>query len=1290
MVNIDGIGVPLPASDTAWESWIQHVLEARYGRPANAYGRSGQKQDGIDFTIYDGEIRVGVQCKFVAPSSKLDVKQVQADITASRKIAPPIKRFVLYTSAPSDVKTVNALDELKPVARAQDLDFSFLMWRDFEEEVRRYNLFDRLYGISALAPAQASTQDPGQTVSKPRSEAGVMSQPAATVLSGSAALYSGMLDEVKGYMIAGDVAGAAAIVELLLKRSDTVPDTELARAYATKAILVNRGGDVEEAARLWRKSVEIEPSEDLRHGRRAQALLCEDRYEEALAAALPGFDTQPPSSLAALAALISAQHLGRRMEIDARLTGRLKSERDVGFVRAFVAMADGDLLMANEIAQALAKEYPDDADLMSLRADLLFHTGLGGPASRRAKLVLGSERRALEAAIPLYRMSLEMRDPLREKAGWLPSALNLASVLKLLERHEEAAEVAADVIDKLGPALDEIERLILLLAEGGKETRALELCGDAQSANPRIELARASALMHLDRFAQAETTLRSLEGKLEDLDADNLAWMLLATRMQVDPGIDLENLAREFYEHARNKLVACSRIFENASGLGYPQLKNRYAELAVQLYRGDPDPEHLPFVVDALLALDRKDEALRLLLPQVDLEHPQGGPLEERLAFCLLRLQRLESLDKLLRGLPTDASTVLQFSSYRIDYHLARGDREGALVAIQDTIEHRPRDLKLRALEVQLLREAGNLAEAKGRLEATQYQPRASLSAVALYVREARELGCEAEADALAYRWIRESAHVPEHAAWFLSNVLIGKKQRPPPTPLATVTSQCGVLLKGTSGEALSHWIVIDDRFPEAVSAGWFAPHSKSVPDLIGQVIKSSVEFDAFAGGPFIVETIVPVFDGAFFLIQSRYGREVPMADSLRYMSVKGQGQEEGQEYDFSTIFRLLDESKKNTLRALSFYAERPIPIGVMATALHRHPVDLWSSLIGSEHHVRAMSGDARAAATFAQRLKDGPPDIVLDPLTLMGWDAFGLLASLPQVAHTVAMTRSAVDVLRGKLAELDTHNGRTHMVLAASEQEGRYDRTDVTAEMLSAQRQVFERIVQWIDLHVQVVPVPTSGLPEDTYSALRIDWPMYIADSMQLAAHDNRILVADDIGLEMLCAAFKVPQVPTAALFRSASVAGRISPNEFARTLSELAKANYEFIAFSADDLFAITEVNALSVAPEVGVMLRYLRMPSLNLQSGLVVVCGYLQKLVKHNAPASLLTSSLSIALSAVSRHATRETSLVFGALTQFARRDLPTPYAEAASDVLDTWRRGHFLSLRELGIGHPISRR
>lgn len=1286
MVNIDGIGIPLPASDTVWESWIQHLLEAKYGRPANAFGRSGQKQDGIDFIVYAGEVRVGVQCKFVAPGSKLDVKQVLADITASRAIAPPIERFVLYTSAPSDVKTVNALDALKPAARAQNLDSSFLMWRDFEEEVRRYNLFERLYGISTLAPAQASTQDPGQTVSKPRSEAGVMTQPAASVLSGSAALYSGMLDEVKEYMIAGDVAGATAIVELLLKRRDAVPDTELARAYATKAILVNRGGDVEEAARLWSKSVEIEPSEDLRHGRRAQALLCEDRYEEALAAALPGFDTQPPSSLAALAALISAQHLGRRMEIDARLTGRLKSERDVGFMRAFVAMADGDLLIANEIAQALAKECPKDADLMSLRADLLFHTGLGGPASRRAKLVLGSERRALEAAIPLYRMSLEMRDPLREKAGWLPSALNLASVLKLLERHEEAAEVAAEVIDKLGPALDVIERLILLLAEGGKETRALELCGAAEAANPRIELARASALMHLGRFAEAETTLRSLEGQLEDLDADNLAWMLLATRMQVDPGIDLENLAREFYEHARNKLVACSRIFENASGLGYPQLRNHYAELAVQLYRGDPDPEHLPFIVDALLALDRKDEALRLLLPQVDLEHPQGGPLEERLAFCLLRLQRLESLDKLLRGLPTDASTALQFSPYRIDYHLARGDREGALVAIQDTIEHRPRDLKLRALEVQLLREVGNLAEAKARLEATQYQPRASLSAVALYVREARELGCEAEADALAYRWIRESAHVPEHAAWFLSNVLIGKKQRPPPRPLAAVTSQCGVLLKGDSGEGLSHWIVIDDRFPEAVSAGWFTPHSKFVLDLIGQAIESSVEFDAFAGGPFVVETIIPVFEGAFFLIQSRYGREVPMAESLRYMSVKGRNQE----YDFSNIFRLLDESKKDTLRALSFYAENPIPIGVMATALHRHPVDLWSSLIGTEHHVRAMSGDARAAVAFAQRLKDGPPDIVLDPLTLMGWDAFGLLASLPKVAHTVAMTRSAVDVLRGKLTELDAHNGRTHMVLAASEQEGRYDRTDVTAEMLSAQRQVFDRIVQWIDLHVQVVPVPSSGLPEDTYSALRIDWPMYIADSMQLAIHDSRILVADDIGLEMLCAAYKVPQVPTAALFRSASVAGRIAPIEFARTLSELAKANYEFISFSADDLFTITEVNALSVTPEVGVMLRYLRMPSLNLQSGLIVVCGYLQKLVEHNAPISLLASGLSIALSALSRNATRETSFVFGALAQFARRDLPTPYAEAAHDVLETWRRGHFLLLRELGIGHSISGR
>lgn len=1238
MGNVDGRAVPYPANKDVWESWVQHLLGEKYGTQANAYGRGGQKQDGLDLIVYDraGQ-RIGVQCKFVSQGSKLDVQVVEDDLKASRVAGPPISRFVLYTSAQSDTKTVDALDKLRPLAQSQNVEFDYLLWRDFEEEVRRYDLFDRLQGLPARFAEVASARPPADTL-------GLAARPTVAVAAVAGTLFSQMLDDARDALLAGDPASATAIVDSLLKRPEKLPDAE---------------------------------QPDLRHGRRAQALLCEDKYEEALVASGPGLELQPPSVLSALAALIAGQNLGRREEIDSRLSGRLKQDRDVSLLRGHLAMVDGDFSLARDIVDALWKEHSGDLDLVVMRADLMLHRVLGHPGTKRMEIAGGAERRALEAAIPLYRQSLERRDPLASRSTWGPAAVNLVTCLKLLQRDREAADVAERVIATLGTEVDEYERLVLALAEGGKAKKVLEITAGMTDASPRLLLARVCAYLNLNEYGEAEKLLLAVQPRATDLDVENVAWMLFGARMHGHPASDIVALADDYYEHSVRKLSACRRIVELAADRGHKALIEKYSRKAVELYRASPEPEYLLFVVDSMLNLELLDEAIELLMPSVDLDAPQGGPLEQRLAYCLLHRRRLESLHKLLSGLPTDITDTAAFDSYRIDYQLFRGDQPAALDAIRVALTRKPSDLRLQALHINLLRQDGKIDEARQQVLATEFRANAPMRAVALYVREARRLGESSRADDFAYRWIRDNGDESENAAWFLMDILASRRQQQT-AALDQVTTHCGVLLAPTKPAGAPHWLVIDDRFGEDLAAGWYSTSSDHVDALIGKAAQTVVDFPVFPGGPFEIQAVLPVVDGAYQLLQGRYGRQLPMVSALRTVPVKG----EGDKYDFSAIFKILDDNKAATLNALSEYEKNPLPLSVLATLMGRNPIDAWGSLVGTEHSIRAMSGDGGAVARFAARLEQGRPDVVLDPLALAGLSAFGLLEVFLQSVQSIAMTASAVRVIRDQRATIAmTPEGQGSIVLGASDQQGRYTRMEIPAEVLAEKRKALDILLEWIGAHVAVIPVPPSGIREDAFSAISTTCAPYVADSMQLAGHLKRVLVADDLGVELFSVSLGVSQVPVLALLRSACRSNLITQAQYSRAMVSFCRANYEFVSFNADDLLALTDLEADSVTstPDVVALLDYLRFPSLDLNCALRVVFSYLAKLVAAEVSRSYFRGCVTAALSALTRHATRETQQV-GVMFVRAARTLPKHYSDEVMNALDRWLRGHFLTFND----------
>jgi hypothetical protein len=153
---------------------------------------------------------------------------------------------------------------------------------------------------------------------------------------------------------------------------------------------------------------------------------------------------------------------------------------------------------------------------------------------------------------------------------------------------------------------------------------------------------------------------------------------------------------------------------------------------------------------------------------------------------------------------------------------------------------------------------------------------------------------------------------------------------------------------------------------------------------------------------------------------------------------------------------------------------------------------------------------------------------------------------------------------------------------------------------------------------------------------------------------------------------------VPVLALLRSAWLNNRITQAQYRRAMVSFCKANYEFVSFNADDLPALTILDAESVTsnPDVVALLDYLRIPSLDLNSALGVVLAYLARLAGVEVRRSYFRGCVTVAFSALTRHATRETQQL-GALFMRVTRNLPKPYADEIVHALDRLLRGHFLT-------------
>ncbi len=103
---------PKPTDWNAFEDIVCDVFARKY-RNLNfqRYGRSGQRQHGVDIAGFTQTGLLGIQCKH-HPNNDIRTSEIDAEVTESEEFTPALAEFVIVTSADRDTKSHNHVLQL--------------------------------------------------------------------------------------------------------------------------------------------------------------------------------------------------------------------------------------------------------------------------------------------------------------------------------------------------------------------------------------------------------------------------------------------------------------------------------------------------------------------------------------------------------------------------------------------------------------------------------------------------------------------------------------------------------------------------------------------------------------------------------------------------------------------------------------------------------------------------------------------------------------------------------------------------------------------------------------------------------------------------------------------------------------------------------------------------------------------------------------------------------------------------------------------------------------------------
>jgi len=1236
-------------------------------------GGGGQSQFGVDILGHDGKTMVGIQCKHYV-KKKFTLATVSEDVKLADDAKLDIGHMLFATTAANRSTLVVEIRKLSEERKKEGkFTVSVDFWDAIEGHLRVHPEIGRAYirnfpGAPVLEALELTKSHLQLYEANRRSDIQFQSLSleaqtqvlekinALTTLT--TGLHLGGSPDARGDEADPRVVASLDFIRDKIRegRSREAADLLMAlgdpmlfrdqfskfRWKTNHAAVALLEGRTQDAAEEFLEAFELAPEHEKALANRVHAHIIRKDFEVALSTADDGLARLPESATLWALKVHTMMCLGEA-EPEKAIPESIRETPDVLFTVAHLKERAGDSQLAVALLQRCLKKDPNSFE--SKRSYLA--SALGWAAKDAVLAHHGQftteQRAALSDAVSRFE-PIEQTLPAIQSDHISLEVTNNVCVALMLLGDLRRSEALATLSLARHPLSDGLLRLKLSELERHEDWATIHALTDSRlDTLPPVALG----------------TLAEISANLGDMSWHTkiMAVAEVSSEMEPDKLRELRALSihAQWTAGSRNDAVVAAETY----AANNPELILPRVVLGNMLLKMGREEEAFRHALSSLSYLDSKASSLQVI-QVADLffhmaKYDEAAPLYERLVklpkddeftrkwlICLIEsdqrrraLNLLDQLEPQVRALP---------GFVRIESNLARrsGDWPRMLELLTGELKRTPADSSValgyvgalyRLTETAALLEYLESdphfenAPPENEFEFSKYQARAGLGKLAL-----RRL----------FRLYRRRPGNNQVASFYLGQMLIGQQLDEVSAPLLLAPGTVAHLRSSSQTRLVAIDIEDDETSSSDAWSELVSQNSSLAKTLIGHTIGDQVVID----GPFSKTQVEIVAIESIYTFAASKAHEqiasaaVPAGPLWSVKIIKDDG-----ELDIGPLLESAKQRKVQVRNAFDNYRTQRFPVSVLARAIGSDPVTLMLEWPSSEASLFIGIGTYEERNASTQILREGARPYVLDLLTIAELFRHGALEAGVNLLGRPLVPQTAREQLQGliELAE------RSRASASMSEEDGSLRMIETPISYYEQREQLLKEMLSSMEKHCEIVP--TIG-PKDITSFHRMLGTALdhsTMDALYLSIERDAVFVTEDGALRMLTPAAGIGRsISAQAVLDEACDRGLLTCDAHATAVMSKLKSGHEFVTIRAEDLLTVAQRTPSRVSNSIRTALEYFRKPTLDIVSGVNVLCGFLLHASKSLTP-SVLAEYGTMALEALQHGRAEHADAIHRAIAQ-----------------------------------------
>ena len=1169
---------------------------------AQKNGRSGQAQHGVDVfgrLNGDGDLQ-GVQCKGKDGryGKAVTEKELKDEVEKAIKFEPPIKAFILATTAPTDASIQKIARQLTEENEKRGL-FSVAVY-GWDEIIRRMAEYPII--IDKHFPGQGPTQhriletledllEQGavRDETERRHPAGIESVITQTLQN----LIPGMLPSIKeGKLHPNDKAlnqeideyrnliedkpkTALDIFERLKKRcwdqaSDNIKFRIVTNIGATHLILRND----EKAASLFIQAKQYAPDDHKAVCNTALAYIIQENFEEAKIHSSRAVEIDP-DNYQGYALLVGAHSYDNKVDNLESLVPSDKLENsEIAFSLGQSYLRRG---LNSKAFEWLERAYEKAADHLQLRisyAEAILMNIFDNPSATIGGQISTDQEEKLNHAIEILQGVWNEVLGTELEALHIVSAINLCQAYRLSEQDDLSKSILDDAI-RLSPKSIEARKLAAQFAlESGIPEEACEhLSHIPKGMDLEIDLMLAEALAAVPLFNEAFDQIQSIslpEGtsKLKSVAID-LKLRLIFEIKGEEAAFEAAKEAEK--EHPNNIFIKVSIAnLYNRIGKSEVAIKKAF-NIALSLSKSNNYSDRL-YVAETLYELSQFDKAREIYNDLVS-TFRDSYPLR-RLLICLYNTDQRQAALTILDKIPEKDRSHKFFRRFATAIYFRTGELKKAREESEAYLEKAPNDLGVRLNWISILQRQSDDRTISEFLSSCPEYPDAEPMEQMRLAHLFHYHGYLDRSLSLAYELRRKYQRDPNIHMGYIGLLLIGKYDEDIIKP-NTIALNTAFTIENEQGERKI--FIIENEFIDQLLIEEIPPLHRMAEAANGKLVGDTfvLKTNPFQEEKWTVVIIKSKYLHLMHKTAEEYSSLFPQ--ETNFWKVNLQRKENGK-LDFAPIFQNIDNKHSWVREVEEMYKSQNLPIGSVAILLGANPIDVWRGFMRTGRvPIKCCLGNEQERSEAEELLINSDKGCAIDPLTLFSICSLDIQDELTIGIGKFGITQSTLDIYLEQIDSIKLHPPSATLGKIGDQ----YVMEEFSEEDIQKEILMLQKVHDWGFNNCDILPaIGARDFPVESGNLSEIIDSCF-TDTILAASGSDRLLLSDDFNYRLFGKQLMdLDGVWLQAAMLVAVNREALSPKKYSETVANLINANMEFITVNSPVLMTLAEHDGWSVS--------------------------------------------------------------------------------------------------------------